>query len=69
VRAAAVAGTLGLAGAYAFEAARYHRAGAKGFELERPPAPGTPDFLARWRARPLSARAKELGSALLRREL
>jgi len=44
VRSAAIAGTLGLAGAYAFEAAQYHRAGAKGFELEQPPAPGTPDF-------------------------
>jgi cardiolipin synthase len=43
-RRAAVAGGLGLAGVYAFEAAQYHRAAAKGFELRDPPAPGTPDF-------------------------
>ena len=43
-RRAAVAGGLGLAGVYAFEAAQYHRTAGKGFELEDPPAPGTPDF-------------------------
>ena len=43
-RRAAVAGGLGLAGIYTFEAAQYHRAAAKGFELRDPPAPGTPDF-------------------------
>jgi len=43
-RRAAVAGGLGLAGVYAFEAAQYHRSAAKGFELHDPPAPGTPDF-------------------------
>jgi cardiolipin synthase len=43
-RRAAVAGGVGLAGLYAFEAVQYHRAGAKGFELEDPPAPGTTDF-------------------------
>ena len=44
VRNTAIVGGLGLAGVYAFEAAQYHRSGAKGFELEDPPAPGTPDF-------------------------
>ncbi|HEY4790898.1 MAG TPA: phospholipase D-like domain-containing protein, partial [Actinomycetes bacterium] len=43
-RRAAVVGGLGLAGVYAFEAAQYHRTAGKGFELENPPAPGTPDF-------------------------
>jgi cardiolipin synthase A/B len=43
-RRAAVVGGLGLAGVYAFEAAQYHRTARKGFELEDPPAPGTPDF-------------------------
>jgi cardiolipin synthase len=43
-RRAAAAGGLGLAGVYAFEAAQYHRTAAKGFELEDPPGPGTPDF-------------------------
>ena len=43
-RRAAVVGGLGLAGVYAFEAAQYHRTAGKGFELEDPPAPGTPDF-------------------------
>jgi cardiolipin synthase len=44
LRRAAVVGGLGLAGVYAFEAAQYHRTSGKGFELEDPPAPGTPDF-------------------------
>jgi cardiolipin synthase A/B len=44
VRNAALLGGVGLAGVYAFEAAQYHRSGAKGFALEDPPAPGTPDF-------------------------
>ncbi len=44
VRKAAILGAAGLAGVYAFEAAQYHRSGAKGFELEDPPSPGTPDF-------------------------
>jgi cardiolipin synthase len=35
---------MGLAGLYAFEAIQYHRAGAQGFQLEDPPAPGTADF-------------------------
>jgi cardiolipin synthase len=43
-RRAAVVGGLGLAGVYGFEAAQYHRTAAKGFELEDPPGPGTPDF-------------------------
>ena len=43
-RRAAVVGGLGLAGVYAFEAAQYHRTAGKGFEVEDPPAPGTPDF-------------------------
>jgi cardiolipin synthase len=43
-RRAAAAGGLGLAGVYAFEAAQYHRTAAKGFRLEDPPGPGTPDF-------------------------
>jgi cardiolipin synthase len=43
-RRAAVIGGLGLAGAYAFEAAQYHRTAGKGFELKDPPGPGTPDF-------------------------
>ncbi|HEV2825550.1 MAG TPA: cardiolipin synthase B, partial [Actinomycetota bacterium] len=43
-RRAAAVGGLGLAGVYAFEAAQYHRTAGKGFELEDPPAPGTPDF-------------------------
>jgi cardiolipin synthase A/B len=43
-RRAAVVGGLGLAGVYAFEAAQYHRTAGKGFELEDPPGPGTPDF-------------------------
>jgi cardiolipin synthase len=43
-RRAAVVGGIGLAGLYAFEAVQYHRTAAKGFELEDPPAPGTPDF-------------------------
>jgi cardiolipin synthase len=44
VRNTAIVGGLGLAGVYAFEAAQYRRSGAKGFELEDPPAPGSPDF-------------------------
>jgi hypothetical protein len=44
VRGAAILGAAGLAGVYAFEAAQYHRSGAKGFDLENPPSPGTPDF-------------------------
>jgi cardiolipin synthase A/B len=43
-RRIAVAGGLGLAGAYAFEAAQYHRTAGKGYEVKNPPAPGTPDF-------------------------
>ena len=43
-RRAAAVGGLSLAGVYAFEAAQYHRTAGKGFELEDPPAPGTPDF-------------------------
>jgi cardiolipin synthase A/B len=43
-RRAAATGGLGLAGVYAFEAAQYHRTAAKGFQLEDPPGPGTPDF-------------------------
>jgi cardiolipin synthase len=39
-----LAGGLGLAAVYVFEAAQYHRTAGKGFELEAPPAPGTPDF-------------------------
>jgi cardiolipin synthase A/B len=41
--AGAVAG-LGLAAAYAFEAAQYRRTAARGFEVLDPPQPGTPDF-------------------------
>lgn len=41
--AGAVAG-LGLAAAYAVEAARYRRAASRGFEVLDPPEPGTPDF-------------------------
>ena len=43
-RRAAVAGGVGLVGVYAFEAAQYHRTAGKGYEVEDPPAPGTPDF-------------------------
>jgi cardiolipin synthase len=43
-RRAALVGGLGLAGAYAFEAAQYHRTAGKGYEVKDPPAPGTPDF-------------------------
>jgi cardiolipin synthase len=43
-RLAGVAGGLGLAAVYAFEAAQYHRTAGKGFKLEDSPAPGTPDF-------------------------
>jgi cardiolipin synthase A/B len=43
-RRAAAAGGLGLAGVYAFEAAQYHRSAGKGFELEDPPGPDSPDF-------------------------
>jgi hypothetical protein len=35
-RRAAAVGGLGLAGAYAFEAAQYHRTAGKGLELEQP---------------------------------
>jgi hypothetical protein len=44
VRDAAILGAAGLAGVYAFEAAQYRRSGAKGFDLENPPSPGTSDF-------------------------
>jgi cardiolipin synthase len=44
IRNAAVLGGLGLAAVYAFEAAQYRRAAAKGFELQDPPTPGTADF-------------------------
>jgi hypothetical protein len=44
VRDAAILGAAGLAGVDAFEAAQYRRSGAKGFDLENPPSPGTPDF-------------------------
>jgi hypothetical protein len=37
VRNAAILGAAGLAGVYAFEAAQYHRSGAKGFDLEDRP--------------------------------
>jgi len=43
-RRAALVGGLGLAGVYAFETAQYHRTAGKGFELDDPPAPGTPAF-------------------------
>ena len=43
-RLAAVAAGLGLAGVYAFEAAQYRRTAGRGFELQEPPEPGTPDF-------------------------
>jgi cardiolipin synthase A/B len=43
-RGVAVAGGVGLAGLYAFEALQYHRAAARGFELKDPPSPGTADF-------------------------
>ena len=43
-RNAAVVGGLGLAAAYAFEAAQYHGTAGKGFDLQDPPGPGTPDF-------------------------
>ena len=56
--AAIILGAAGLAGVDAFEAAQYHRSGAKGFDLENPPSPGTPDFASTrsrgrgWRSRP-----------------
>ena len=56
VRNAAILGAAGLAGVDAFEAAQYRRSGAKGFDLENPPSPGTPDFASTrrcgWRSRP-----------------
>ena len=44
VRNAVIAGGLGLAGVYAFEAVQYHRSASRGFSLDEPPAPGSPDF-------------------------
>ena len=44
IRNAAILGGLGLAGVYAFEAAQYRRAAAKGYQLQDPPTPGTADF-------------------------
>jgi cardiolipin synthase len=44
VRNAAIAGGLGLAGVYAFEAIHYHRSASRGFTLDEPPAPGSADF-------------------------
>lgn len=42
VRNAAILGAAGLAGVYAFEAAQFHRSGAKGFDLEDPPSRRAP---------------------------
>ncbi|HEX6675694.1 MAG TPA: phospholipase D-like domain-containing protein [Actinomycetes bacterium] len=44
MRNAAIAGGLGLAGVYAYEAVQYHRSASRGFSLDDPPAPGSPDF-------------------------
>jgi cardiolipin synthase len=44
VRNTAIAGGLGLAGVYAYEAVQYHRSASRGFSLDEPPAPGSPDF-------------------------
>ena len=44
VRNTAIAGGLGLAAVYAYEAVQYHRSASKGFTLEDAPAPGGPDF-------------------------
>jgi cardiolipin synthase len=44
IRNVAILGGLGLAGVYAFEAAQYRRAAAKGYMLQDPPTPGTADF-------------------------
>src|SRR6266540_4217269 len=44
VRNTAIAGGLGLAAVYAYEAVQYRRSASKGFTLEDPPAPGSPDF-------------------------
>jgi cardiolipin synthase len=44
IRNAAILGGLGLAAAYAFEAAQYRRTAAKGYQLQSPPTPGTADF-------------------------
>jgi cardiolipin synthase len=44
VRNVAVLGGLGLAAVYGFEAAQYRRAAGKGYQLQDPPTPGTPDF-------------------------
>jgi cardiolipin synthase A/B len=44
VRNVAIAGGLGLAGVYAYEAVQYHRSASRGFSMDEPPAPGSPDF-------------------------
>ena len=44
VRNTAIAGGLGLAGVYAYEVVQYHRSASRGFSLDEPPAPGSPDF-------------------------
>jgi cardiolipin synthase A/B len=44
VRTAGAVAGLGLAAAYAFEAAQYRRTAAKGFDVVDPPEPGTADF-------------------------
>ena len=44
VRNTAIAGGLGVAGFYAYEAVQYHRSASRGFTLEDPPVPGTADF-------------------------
>jgi cardiolipin synthase A/B len=43
-RNSAIAGGLGLAAVYAYEAVQYRRSASKGFTLDDPPAPGSPDF-------------------------
>jgi len=64
--AAAVLG-LGLSAVYAFEAARYRRTLEKHFLLDLEDSRELD--LRAWRSRPLAARARELGGALLRRQL
>jgi cardiolipin synthase A/B len=46
IRGSVACAGLGLAGAYAYNVARYRRAAGQGFDLPHPPAVGSPEFVA-----------------------
>lgn len=46
IRRSVAGAGLGLAGAYAYHAARYRRAAGRGFDLSHPPAVGSHEFVA-----------------------